>query len=177
MSTCSKPGAGADACVAALLVGNEGRVIGVDCTPAMITKARSNALACGFSNLEFHEADMTSLPVDDALADIVLSNGAINLSHDKRRVMAEAYRVLRTGGRIQIADMVRDPSAGETACCAGDESWADCVSGTLEPNEFMALMEEVGFSNVQLVAYTGYRTAQHTEGALFYGEKTTGHAP
>ena len=167
-------GAGADACVAALLVGSKGRVIGIDCTPAMITKARGNASACGLFNLEFHEADMTSLPVDTATADFVLSNGAINLSHDKRRVLAEAYRVLRAGGRIQIADMVRDPSEGGTVCCASDESWANCVSGTLEPNEFIALMEQAGFSNVRLVAYTGYRTAQQTEGALFYGEKTSG---
>ena len=164
-------GAGADTCVASLLVGDGGRVIGIDCTPAMITKARNNSLACGFSNLEFHEADMSNLPVADASIDIVVSNGAINLAQDKKSVLAEAYRVLRTGGRMQIADMVRDPSAGGSACCAGDESWADCVSGTLEPDEFIALMHDAGFSNVSLIAYTDYRTAQNTQGALIYGEK------
>ncbi len=164
-------GAGADACVAALLVGNAGRVIGIDCTPAMITKARGNAVASGFTNLEFYEADMTSLPVVDACADIVISNGAINLSTDKKRVLAEAYRILRPEGRLQIAAMVKDPSACEGTRCSGDESWADCVSGTLEPDTFMTLVEQAGFSSVRLIEYTGYRTARHTVGALFLGIK------
>ncbi|MFZ1536405.1 MAG: methyltransferase domain-containing protein [Chromatiaceae bacterium] len=164
-------GAGADACVAALLVGAEGRVIGIDCTAAMVNKARRNAAVSGFTNLEFHQADMTSLPVADGYADVVISNGAINLASDKERVLVEAYRILRPGGRLQIADMAKDPSVGEGACCSGDESWADCVSGTLDPNTFMMLMEQVGFSNVRLIAYTGYRTARHTLGALFHGQK------
>jgi len=164
-------GAGADACVAALLVGAEGRVIGIDYTPAMISKARGNAMVSGFANLEFYEADMTSLPVENAYADVVISNGAINLSADKERVLAEAYRILRPGGRLQIADMVKDPSVGEGACCSGDESWADCVSGTLDPETFLRLIEQAGFSNVSLIAYTGYRTARRTVGALFLAEK------
>ena len=164
-------GAGADACVAALLVGAEGRVIGIDCTPAMVSKARRNAVVSGFANLEFYEADMTGLPVADAYADVVISNGAINLSADKERVLAEAHRILRTGGRLQIADMVKDPSVGEGTCCSGDDSWADCVSGTLDPDAFMMLMAQAGFSSVSLIAYTGYRTASHTVGALFRAEK------
>lgn len=169
-------GAGADACVAALLTGDTGHVIGIDYTPAMICKARGNAMACGFTNLEFYEADMTSLPVADAYADIVISNGAINLSAEKEIVLAEAYRITRPGGRLQIADMVKDPTAGEGACCSGGESWADCVSGTLNPNTFMMFMGQAGFSSVGLIEYTGYRTARHTVGALFLGikpEKTT----
>jgi arsenite methyltransferase len=165
-------GAGADACVAALLVGVEGHVVGIDCTPAMVTKARRNAVVFGIANLDFCEADMTSLPVADAYADVVISNGAINLSADKQRVLAEAYRILRPGGRLQIADMVKDPSAVEGACCSSDESWADCVSGALDPNTFMLLIGQAGFSQVRLIAYTGYRTARHTVGALFCGEKT-----
>jgi arsenite methyltransferase len=164
-------GAGADACVAALLVGAEGCVIGIDCTAAMVSKARRNAVVSGFANLEFYEADMTSLPVADAYAHVVLSNGAINLSADKEQVLAEAYRILRTGGRLQIADMVKDPSADKGACCSGYESWADCVSGTLDPDAFLMLMAQAGFSNVSLIAYTGYRTARQTVGALFFGEK------
>jgi len=162
-------GAGADACVAALLVGDTGRVIGVDCTPAMIARARSNAATTGFTQIEFHEADMTTLPLPDSCTDVVISNGAVNLSKDKERVLAEAYRVLRPGGRLQIADMVKDPYAKEAECCAGEESWADCVSGTIDPDAFAALMVEAGFSNARLVAYTGYRTAANTIGALFLG--------
>lgn len=164
-------GAGADACVAALLAGDAGRVIGIDCTPAMITKARSNAEACGFTNLEFYQADMTSLPVADAGADIVISNGAINLSADKRRVLAEAYRILRAGGRLQIADMVKDGAPGEGGRCCSDASWADCVAGTLDPEKVTMLMEQAGFVNVVWIACTGYRTAAHTVGALFCAEK------
>lgn len=165
-------GAGADACVEALLVGDAGRVIGVDGTPAMITKARANAVAVGFTQVEFYETDMTSLPLPDSCADVVISNGAINLSKSKERVLAEAYRILRLGGRLQIADMVKDPSVEKDGCCAGKEFWADCVSGTLDPDEFSTVMVQAGFVNVRLITYTGYRTAAHTVGALFLAEKT-----
>ncbi len=165
-------GAGADACVAALLAGDTGRVIGIDCTPAMIAKARGNAAAAGLTQIEFHEADMTSLSLPDACADVVISNGAVNLSKDKEAVLAEAYRVLRPGGRLQIADMVKDPSAAGNACCSGNESWADCVSGTLDPDAFLSLLVQAGFANVRLIAYTGYRTAAHTVGALFQATRS-----
>ena len=164
-------GAGADACVAALLVGSSGRVVGVDCTPAMIAKARANAAAAGLGQTEFHEADMTRLPLPDGCADVVISNGAINLAPDKAQVLAEACRVLKPGGRLQIADMVQDPATASAACCAGNESWADCVSGTLAPEAFTELLVAAGFVGVRLVAYTGYRTASHTRGALFVGSR------
>jgi ubiquinone/menaquinone biosynthesis C-methylase UbiE len=164
-------GAGADACVAALLVGPGGRVVGIDCTPAMIAKARANATASALTQTEFHESDMTRLPLPDACADVVISNGAINLTKDKARVLAEACRVLRPGGRLQIADMVKDPAVANTACCASDQSWADCVSGTLDPEAFAKLLAEAGFVGVKLLGYTGYRTASHTIGALFEAMK------
>ena len=79
-------GAGADACVAALHVGNTGKVIGVDCTPAMINKARKIARYAAMDNIEFHEADITNLPISDNSIDVVISNGAINLAEDKDKV-------------------------------------------------------------------------------------------
>jgi len=164
-------GAGADACIAALLAGRQGKVFGIDCTPAMIAKASDNAAVSVLPQTEFIEADMEALPLPDGSADVVISNGAINLARDKSAVLAEAYRVLRPGGRLQIADMVRNTSAGDAACCANKESWADCVSGTLDPETFVRLIEHAGFSNVRLIAYTGYRTARHTVGALFRAEK------
>ena len=164
-------GAGADACVAALLTGNQGHVIGIDCTPAMISRARSNAATAGFTCLEFYEADITSLPVADACADIVISNGAINLSTDKERVLAEAYRILRPCGRLQVADMVRDPSASAGVSCSEAGSWADCVAGTLAPGTFLSILGEAGFIDVELAGFTDYQTATSTTGALFRAVK------
>jgi SAM-dependent methyltransferase len=160
-------GAGADACIAAMLVGSEGKVFGIDCTLAMVTKATENANASGFPQAVFQEAEMTKLPLPDCFADAVISNGAINLAGDKDAVLEEAIRILRPGGRLQIADMVRHPHIEDAACCSGEESWADCVSGTLEPDTFLSMLTRAGFDNVELVGFTGYRTATNTTGALF----------
>ena len=160
-------GAGADACIAAILVGKEGKVIGIDCTPAMIKKASENADVSGLPQVVFQEAEMAKLPLPDCSADAIISNGAINLAEDKDTVLAEAYRVLRPGGRLQIADMVRTPSSDESACCSSKASWADCVSGTLEPNAFLSMFTRAGFIDVELVGLTDYQTAANTRGALF----------
>lgn len=160
-------GAGADACVAAIQTGPLGKVFGIDCTPAMIGKAIDNAAASGLPQAKFHEAEMTALPLPDCIAEVVISNGAINLAVNKEAVLAEAIRVLRPGGRLQIADMVRDTSATSACCCSGQESWADCVSGTLEPDTFLSLLARAGFVNVELTGFTEYRTAINTRGALF----------
>jgi arsenite methyltransferase len=164
-------GAGTDVCIAAMLVGKEGKVFGIDCTPAMVTKASENATASGFPQAVFQEAEMTELPLPDCTADVVISNGAINLAEDKYAVLGEVFRVLRPGGRLQIADMVRDPSTEDSTCSSGEESWADCVSGTLEPGTFMSILTKVGFTEVELTRFTGYRTATSTTGALFRATK------
>lgn len=159
-------GSGADACVAALLVGGHGKVLGFDCTPAMVTKATANALACGLDQVVFQEAEMTALPLPDTSTDLVISNGAINLAADKDAVLREVFRILRPGARLQIADMVRDPSGGDSAC-REQESWADCVSGTLHPEDFLSTLAKAGFSNAELAGFTTYRTSPTTIGALF----------
>jgi len=165
-------GAGADACIAAMLVGSKGKVFGIDCTTAMIAKASANAKASGLPQAEFHEAEMTDLPLPDCIADVVISNGAINLARDKGAVLAESYRVLRPGGRLQIADMVRDASTEDPACCDSEESWAGCVSGTLEPDTFLSMLTRAGFANVELAGFTDYQTAANTRGALFRAIRT-----
>ena len=164
-------GAGADACVAALLVGSDGSVFGIDCTPAMIDKATRNATASGLTQIVFHEAEMAELPLPAACADVLISNGAINLAENKDAVLGEVFRVLRPGGRLQIADMVRAPTTGNSACCSGEESWADCVSGTLEPDVFLEMLKTAGFLNVELTRFTGYKTAASTIGALIRAVK------
>lgn len=164
-------GSGADACVAALMVGDAGKVFGFDCTPAMIEKAAGNAVTCGLEQVIFQEAEMTALPLPDASADIVISNGAINLAADKAAVLGEAFRILRPGGRLQIADMVRDPSASNSACCDGKASWADCVSGTLHPEVFLDIITRAGFHDAELAGLTSYRTSPATIGALFRSVK------
>ena len=105
--------------------------------------------------------------VFEPFREVCISNGAINLAKDKDLVLAEACRVLRPGGRLQIADMVKDPAVADTACCASGQSWADCVSGALDPEVFVQLLVEAGFVGVKLLGYTGYRTAPQTVGALF----------
>jgi len=164
-------GAGADACIAAILVGREGKVFGIDCTPAMITKASENANACGFPQAVFQEAEMTELPLPDCIADVVISNGAINLAENKDTVLEEMFRVLRPGGRLQIADMVRHPPIETPTCCGAEESWADCVSGTLKLDAFLSMLTSAGFIGFKLAGFTGYQTATSTTGALFKATK------
>jgi SAM-dependent methyltransferase len=108
-------GAGFDAMLAARQVGSEGRVIGIDMTPAMLEKARANAALLDLDNAEFRQGYIENLPIDEASIDVIISNGVINLSPDKVAVLAEAYRVLKPGGRLQIADIIIQREVSESA--------------------------------------------------------------
>ncbi|MFQ5874699.1 MAG: methyltransferase domain-containing protein [Dehalococcoidia bacterium] len=108
-------GAGFDSLIAARSVGPRGQVVGVDMTQPMLKKARSAAAKAGLSNVEFREGHAESLPVPDGWADVVISNGVVNLCPDKASVFAEMYRVLRPGGRIQIADIVVEKAVPDAA--------------------------------------------------------------
>ena len=108
-------GAGFDTVLAAQMVGPAGRVIGVDMTPAMLAKARQNADLLGLNSVELREGYLEELPVAEATADAVISNGVINLGPDKATVLAEAFRVLKPGGRLQIADIIVAKAVPESA--------------------------------------------------------------
>jgi SAM-dependent methyltransferase len=108
-------GAGIDSLIAAKKVGPEGRVIGVDMTPAMLEKARQAAEEAGLSNVEFREGYAEELPVEDGWADVVISNGALNLMPDKAAALEEVARVLKPGGRLQIGDILVQKAVPESA--------------------------------------------------------------
>jgi len=108
-------GGGIDSLVAARMVGPSGQVVGVDMTPAMLEKARAAAVDSGIGNVEFREAYMEALPVADGWADVVISNGVLNLTPDKQKTLGEMFRVLRSGGRLQIGDIMVNREVPEGA--------------------------------------------------------------
>ena len=159
-------GAGIDLCVASLLVGESGKVTGVDVTPAMIELANDNAKASGLNNTQAFEATFENLPIEDESINIVISNGAINLASSKDKVFSEIYRVLSSGGTLYFADMIKEENNSISSSCS-EESWADCVSGTLHSDELIQLIKNAGFANVEQVSLTHYKTSDSTIGATF----------
>jgi ubiquinone/menaquinone biosynthesis C-methylase UbiE len=142
-------GGGIDCFLAARQVGPGGRVIGVDMTPRMLEKARANKERLGADHVEFRLGEIEHLPVADASVDVIISNCVINLSPDKSQVLREAYRVLKPGGRLAISDMVTDGPLPE-AIKSNPNAWAACLAGAPDRNEYIRLIQEAGFSNVQL---------------------------
>ena len=142
-------GAGNDVFIARSVVGETGRVIGVDMTPEMIAKARENAARRGFKNVEFRLGDIESLPVDDASADVVVSNCVLNLVPDKRLAFAEIFRVLRPGGRFCVSDIVLK---GELPAKLQEvaELYVGCVAGALSAEEYVAIIHEKGFTGIDI---------------------------
>jgi SAM-dependent methyltransferase len=173
-------GAGADSLIAARLVASNGRVIGVDMTPEMLTKARANAELVDLRNVEFREGVIEALPVQDDWADVVISNGVLNLVPDKTLALAEIFRVLRPGGRIQLADIVLDrPVPGGSK---SDVSlWTGCIAGGLLEDELVTLVEGAGFRDVEVRrgvdVFDG--APQHSNAANFgtMGAGITGRKP
>jgi len=142
-------GAGFDTFLAARAVGPQGRAIGVDMTPAMLTKARENALKSGLENTDFRLGEIENLPVADASVDVILSNCVINLSPDKTRVFAEAARVLKPGGRLAISDVVALQPVPEDLK-ADMELYAGCASGAALVSELHDMLAQAGFSDIRI---------------------------
>jgi ubiquinone/menaquinone biosynthesis C-methylase UbiE len=140
-------GGGIDAFLAARRVGPAGSVIGVDMTPAMLERARSAAEKGAYTNVEFRQGYAEKLPVADGVVDVIISNCVINLTEDKARVFAEAYRVLKPGGRLEVNDMVFG-GAILPALRASATGWAECISGALPEQEYLDLVSQAGFTQV-----------------------------
>jgi len=140
-------GAGFDCFLAAARVGGDGKVIGVDMTPEMLDRARENARRGGYGNVEFRLGEIENLPVADASVDLLISNCVINLSVDKARVFAEAFRVLRPGGRLAISDIVLLGELPESLR-ESPAAYSACVSGALPRGEYLELIRRAGFEQV-----------------------------
>lgn len=143
-------GAGNDVFIAAREVGPAGRVIGVDMTEAMIAKANSNREKIGSSNVEFRLGEIEQLPVHDAEIDVVISNCVLNLVPDKAAAFGEILRVLKPGGRFTVSDIVLEGEMPE-AMQEAAELYAGCVSGAIQKSEYLAIIEQHGFSDVEVV--------------------------
>lgn len=142
-------GGGFDCFLASKQVGDTGHVIGVDMTPEMLSKARSNAVNGGFNNVEFRMGEIENLPVADNFVDVIISNCVINLSPDKARVFKEAYRVLKPGGRLAISDVVATAPFPEELKEDMD-MYSGCISGAATIEEVEGMLQAAGFANIRV---------------------------
>jgi arsenite methyltransferase len=142
-------GGGIDVLLSARRVGPTGKAYGLDMTDEMLALARRNAAEAGATNVEFLKGEIEAVPLPDESVDVVISNCVINLSGDKRKVLREAFRVLKPGGRFAVSDVV---IRGEIPADVrrSMELWVGCVAGALEEREFEALLREVGFEEPSL---------------------------
>jgi SAM-dependent methyltransferase len=150
-------GVGIDVFLASKRVGPNGKAIGVDMTPQMIAKARKNAARMGVNNVEFRLGEMEAMPVESNSVDLIISNCVINLSPDKDKVFSEAFRVLKPNGRMLISDIVAKnlPEVIKSDM----ESWAGCIAGALEEEEYLEKIRRTGFADVHIADKTKFDLA------------------
>jgi arsenite methyltransferase len=142
-------GAGNDAFVARAITGPDGKVIGVDFTEKMISKSRANAEKLGYQNVEFRYGDIENLPVDDSIADVVVSNCVLNLVPDKVRAFSETLRILKRGGHFSVSDIVLKGVLPE-GLRASAEMYAGCVSGAIQKEDYLQIIMDAGFRGIKL---------------------------
>jgi SAM-dependent methyltransferase len=159
-------GGGIDVLLSARRVGPTGKVYGLDMTDEMLDLARANQVKAGVTNAEFLKGDIEHIPLPDNSVDLIISNCVINLSPDKDLVLAEAFRVLKPGGRLAVSDIVvRGEIPREIK--RSIELWAGCVAGALEEREYIAKLERAGFDRVSIEPTRVYTAADARE--LFEG--------
>jgi arsenite methyltransferase len=161
-------GAGADVLISARRVGPTGKAIGIDMTDEMLELARSNAAEAGATNVEFVKGYLEDMPLADGSVDVVISNCVINLAADKSRVVREAARVLRPGGRFAVSDVIADDNMDE-ATRTDMQAWTGCVAGALTRHEFETVLRDAGFVEIEITET--HRVHRHAASAIVRARK------
>ena len=156
-------GGGLDVLLSARRVGPTGKAYGLDMTPEMLALARRNQAEAGVENAEFLLGTIEHVPLPDSSVDVIISNCVINLAADKRRVLREAARVLRPGGRFAVSDVIADPGMDD-ATRADMRQWTGCIAGALTRDELAAALEDAGF--VDLEIRETHRVHEHAGSAI-----------
>jgi len=152
-------GGGIDVLLSARRVGPTGKAYGLDMTDEMLALARENQRQSGLRNVEFLKGEIEGIPLADESVDVVISNCVINLAADKDRVLAEAFRVLKPGGRFAVSDVVVRGGSMPEALRRSMELWVGCVAGALEENSYREKLTSAGFTNVDLEPTRIYKAA------------------
>ena len=142
-------GAGNDAFIARSIVGEDGRVIGIDMTETMIDLARKNAQKLKLENVEFRLGDIEKIPISNNKADVVVSNCVLNLVPDKLKAFTEMYRIIKPGGHFSVSDIVLVGNLPETIVKEA-EMYAGCVSGAIQKDDYLAMISNAGFTKVEI---------------------------
>jgi arsenite methyltransferase len=164
-------GAGADVLISARRVGESGKAIGLDMTDEMLELARANAREAGVDNVEFLKGYLEDIPLADGTVDVVISNCVINLAADKRKVIAEAARVLRPGGRFAVSDVIADPDMNR-ATREDMEQWTGCIAGALTRGQFEAMLADEGLTDIEI--RETHRVHEHASSAIVRARKPAG---
>ncbi|HEX2014488.1 MAG TPA: arsenite methyltransferase [Nitrososphaera sp.] len=156
-------GAGIDVFLSANRVGNEGKVIGIDMTDEMIQRARKNANENGYTNVEFRKGDIEQeIPVEDNSVDLVISNCVVNLTSSKGKAFRQIHRILKSGGRMVISDLVTDREIESEQVDAA--RWCSCIDGALTREHYIESIKSAGFENVEVLQEQLYKEGDQVDG-------------
>jgi arsenite methyltransferase len=150
-------GGGIDVLLSARRVGAAGKVYGLDMTDEMLALANENKKKAGVENVEFLKGEIENIPLPDNSVDVIISNCVINLSAEKARVLTEAFRVLKPGGRFAVSDVIRRGNDLPESIARNVELWIGCVAGALEENEYKRLLADAGFADIDIEPTRVYR--------------------